>query len=126
MTKIRLGLQLKEAIKGGSDSANKNQYLSELSEKFDVFREDLHALVEALQAQSIASKQYTQTRMRAMNRFAKLAYQSPIAINVGSVNVSETNDIDQAMQNVEDRPSFLYIYRAAFLHRTGMSYVNNF
>jgi hypothetical protein len=118
MVKLRLGLQLKEAIKGG-DSANKNQYLMEMSEKFDIFREDLRSLVESLQAQSMASKQFTQTRMRVMNRFAKLAEQSPIAVNVGSVNVAETTDVEQAMQDVEERPCFLYIYRAAFLHRSG-------
>jgi hypothetical protein len=75
MTKLRLGLQLKEAIRG-SESTNKNQYLTDLTNKFDEYRENLRKLNEALKAQSLASKQLTQTRIRVRPKYVTSSFLS--------------------------------------------------
>ena len=63
----RLGLLLKEAL--GYDSANENHDQTQKSEIFDAYRENLRSVIEALQAQSVATKKLTEARMRVSSTY---------------------------------------------------------
>ena len=64
----RLGLLLKENLLG-YESANENHDLKQKSEIFEAYREDLRSMIEALQAQSVATKKLTEARMRVSSTY---------------------------------------------------------